>query len=68
MKSRWIYWVIAVFIAGMASGIGFILFRDEGMPFWVIQCIAVASLLLASIIYQFMLYGLFHGDAITHPS
>lgn len=52
MKSRWVYWVIVAFIAGMASGIGFILFRDEPMPFWVIQCIAVASLLLATIIYQ----------------
>lgn len=52
MKSKWIFWTIAAFIACISSGIGFVLFRNEPIPFWVIQCIAILSLLLATFIYH----------------
>ena len=52
MKSKWIFWTITAFIACISSGIGFVLFRNEPIPFWVIQCIAILSLLLATFIYH----------------
>lgn len=52
MKSKWIFWTIATFIVCISSGIGFLFFRNEPMPFWVVQCIAILSLLLATFIYH----------------
>lgn len=52
MKSRWILRIIIVLIACISTGIGFFFFRDEPLPFWVIQCIAVFSILLSLFIYQ----------------
>ncbi len=52
MKSKLIFWTIAAFITGISSGIGFLFFREEPIPFWVIQCIAILSLLLAAFIYH----------------
>lgn len=52
MKSKWIFWTIATFIVCISSGIGFLFFRNEPMPFWVVQCITILSLLLATFIYH----------------
>lgn len=54
MKSKWIFWTIATLIACISSGIGFLFFRNEPMPFWVVQCIAILSLLLAAFIYHML--------------
>lgn len=52
MNSKKIFWIIAAFIACISSGIGFLFFRNEPVPFWVIQCIALLSILLAVFIYR----------------
>ena len=52
MKSKLIFWTITAFIACIASGIGFLFFREKPIPFWVVQCIAILSLLLATFIYH----------------
>lgn len=52
MKSRWIFWIIVVFITGILIAIGFLFFRDESTPFWVIQCIAIASVILSLFLYK----------------
>lgn len=54
MKSKWIFWTIAALIACISSGIGLLFFRDEPIPFWVVQCIAILSLLLAAFIYHML--------------
>lgn len=52
MKSDRLFWIIAILIAGILIGTGFIFFRNDPVPFWIIQCIVIASLLLSSIIYR----------------
>ena len=52
MKFSWIFWVIVIFTAGVFSGAGFIFFRDDPIPFWIIQCIVIASIIIASVIYN----------------
>lgn len=52
MKSKWVFWVIIVFVTGFLTGIAFLFFKEEPMPFWVIQCIVVLSVILAAIIYK----------------
>lgn len=52
MKSRWILRIIIILIACISTGIGFFFFRDEPIPFWLIQCIAVFSILLSLFIYH----------------
>lgn len=52
MKSKWIYWTIVVFIILILTGIGFLFFRDQTFPFWVMQCIALLSLLFSFFLYK----------------
>lgn len=52
VKSKWVFWVIAISITIILSGIGFLFFRNDPVPFWVIQCIVVASALLSSFVYK----------------
>ena len=52
MKSNWIFWFIVAYTVGTLSGAGFIFFRDEPVPFWIIQCIVITSIIIASVIYK----------------
>lgn len=52
MKSKGIFWIIVVFITGIFMGIGFLFFREEPIPFWIAQCLALASLLLSLFLYK----------------
>ncbi|MDR2915163.1 MAG: GHKL domain-containing protein [Tannerella sp.] len=52
MKSKWFFWIIVVFITGILTGIGFLFFRNDPVPFWIIQCIVIASVILSSLIYR----------------
>lgn len=52
MKSRWIFWAIAAFTTAALTGTGFVFFRSEPVPFWVLQCIALASLLFSWFLYK----------------
>lgn len=52
MRSKRIYWTIVVFLVLVLTGIGFLFFRDESFPFWVIQGIALLSLLFAFFLYN----------------
>lgn len=52
MKSKWIFWIIVVFVTGILAGTGFLFFRGAPVPFWIIQCIVIASVVLSSLIYR----------------
>lgn len=52
MKSKRIFWVIVFFITGVLVAIAFLFFREEAIPFWVIQSIAAASFLFSFFIYK----------------
>ena len=52
MKKNWVFWIIVVFTTGALSGAGFIFFRDEPVPFWIIQCIVIFSVVISSVIYK----------------
>ena len=52
MKSNTLFWVIVVFVTVILMGIGFLFFRNDPVPFWIIQCIVIASIVLSSIIYK----------------
>lgn len=52
MRSKWVYWIIVAFIVFILIGIGVLFFRDERFPFWVMQCIALASLLFSLFLYR----------------
>ena len=52
MKTNWAFWVIVVFITGILTGIGFLFFRDDPFPFWITQCIIIASIIFTSFIYK----------------
>lgn len=52
MKSKWIYWTIVGFIILILTGIGFLFFRDQTFPFWVVQCIALFSLGFSFFLYN----------------
>lgn len=52
MKLKWVFWIIVIFTIGILSGIGFLFFRNDPVPFWVLQCIVIASVLLASFLYK----------------
>ena len=47
-----VFWIIVVFVTGILTGIGFLFFKDDPVPFWVIQCIVIAAIILSSIIYS----------------
>ena len=49
---KWIFWIIVIFVTGILTGIGFLFFKDDPVPFWVIQCIVIAAIILSSIIYS----------------
>ena len=49
---KWVFWVIVVFVTGILAGTGFLFFIDDPVPFWIIQCIIVASIILSSFIYK----------------
>jgi len=52
IKSKWIFWIIVFFVTGVFVCIGFLFFRDESMPFWVMQCIALSSILFSFFLYK----------------
>lgn len=52
MKSKWIFGVIVVFITGSLMTVGFLFFRNEPVPFWVMQCIALLSVLFSIFLYK----------------
>ena len=52
MRSNWVFGVIVVFVIGILTGIGFVFLRDDPVPFWIIQCIVIASIILSSFIYK----------------
>ena len=56
MKSKWVFWIIVIFITGILTGIGFLFFRDDPVPFWIIQCIVIASVILSLFIYRKLIY------------
>lgn len=52
MKSKWVFWIIVVLITTILMGIAFGLFRTDPMPFWILQCVAVISIVLSSFLYK----------------
>ena len=56
MKKNWVFWIIVVFTTGVLSGVGFIFFRDDSVPFWIIQCIVITSIILSSFIYKKLIH------------
>lgn len=52
MRTRRIFWLIVIFITLVLTGIGFLFFREEKFPFWVMQCIAVVSFFFSFFIYK----------------
>lgn len=52
MRSKWIFWIIVAFITLILIGISFLFFHDQHFPFWIIQCITIASLIFALFLYR----------------
>ncbi|MDR1162008.1 MAG: hypothetical protein LBK45_06680 [Tannerellaceae bacterium] len=52
MKPKWVFWVIVVSVALLFTGAGFALFYGRHFPFWVMQGIALASLLFSLFLYR----------------
>lgn len=52
MKSKWVFWIIVLLITAVLTGIGFLFFRNDPVPFWIIQCIVITSIILSSFIYK----------------
>ncbi|MDR1201512.1 MAG: PAS domain-containing protein [Tannerellaceae bacterium] len=52
MKQKWVFWIIVVFVTLLFVGIGFVFFYERHFPFWVMQGIALASLLFSIFLYR----------------
>jgi signal transduction histidine kinase len=52
MKPKWVFWIIVIFVTLLFTGTGFIFFYGRHFPFWVMQGIALASLLFSIFLYR----------------
>lgn len=52
MKSKWTFWVIVALITAILVAVGFLFFRSEPFPFWVVQGIALLAVLLSVFLYK----------------
>ncbi|MDH6313147.1 signal transduction histidine kinase [Parabacteroides sp. PFB2-10] len=52
MRTKWAFIAIVVFVTAVFMAIGFLFFRHESFPFWVMQCIALASVLFSLFLYK----------------
>lgn len=55
MKSKWLFWILALWVFGSLIAIGVLFVREKPALFWTIEGIAVLALALFILIYRRML-------------
>ena len=52
MKSKWLFWILVVFVFGTFIAVGFLFFKDESKAFWIIEGIALVVILFFIVLYR----------------
>lgn len=55
MRTKWIFTTIVVFITGLMCGLVFLLYPENPVPFWVLQIMAVSTLLFSWFLYRLLI-------------